>query len=124
MIEWSEISKFAVPVVSAIMAGSGMWSYIAARQNAKTSAPAQVMASQADIIVALNAQTALLLAESAKDRKDLKHRVDRQGAQITRLTRAVNECNEKHASCEVNVAELEAKVARLEAVVPPPMHLG
>lgn len=99
--------------IAPLLSGGGMWAYCAARHKAKQNAPAAMLASQADLTAALSAQTKILLDESAKDRKDLKRRVDRQGAKITRLEARVAVCQDKHADCEANLLEVRDRIERM-----------
>lgn len=122
MIDWVEVLKIGIGPVSAIAGGAGVWSYLAARQTAK--APATIVASQASMAAALSEQTKLLLLESAKDRRLLTRRLDRQSTALAKVTADVAECNGKHAECESNVAALKAEVAKLAPQVLTQINVG
>lgn len=101
--------------VGAVFAGGGVWSVLKARIVAKNSPPAQIAASQADLVSALNAQTKILLAESAKDRRQLKHRIDQQATELKEVKSKVADCEERHDNCESNLAEVRAQIDKLMA---------
>lgn len=98
-----------IAVVVPFVSGGGVWAYLASRQKGRAS----ITHSQAALVSALNAQTETLLAESAKDRKDLKRRIDRQGVKMNRLEKQIAECREKHSHCETNLADVRAEIEKL-----------
>lgn len=109
MIDWPTTLKALGTIAGPLLGGGGVWAYISARQ----ARPATITASQADLVEALKDQTKMLLGESAKDRRDLKRRVDRQGTELTRLSQDVMECNNKHAECESNLAQVRSQIAQM-----------
>lgn len=108
-----EIFKATALVVAPILSGGGVLAYMTARHKAKQAAPAQMLASHADLVTALNAQTKILLDENAADRNDLKLRIDRQETKVVRLEGQVAECQHKHSDCETSLAEVRAQIDRM-----------
>lgn len=115
MIDYIETAKAGAIILGPILGCTGMWTFLNARQKVRAAAPAQMLTSQAGLVAALNAQTKILLDEHAKDRRDLKRRVDRQGTQITQLGRKVADCNDHRAECEATLASVKEQVDRLMA---------
>jgi len=113
MIDVAETAKAVGSAVGVIFGGGGVWAFMAARQRIKRSGPAQITTSQAELAKALGGQTQILLEESAKDRRDLKKRLDHQGRQISRLSKDVAECQTKHLECELKASELKIQVETL-----------
>lgn len=115
MIDWAETARSLkpfVPLFTLVCGGAsgGIWAYLAVRQKTTVSAPADLTTSQAGMAAMLNGQTQIILNESAKDRKDLKRRVDRQGKQLTMLANKVSDCETRHNECETTVAALKAHI--------------
>lgn len=119
MIDIETTLKLVGAVVAPIASASGMWAYLSARHRARLNAPASIVASQADLVAALSEQTKVLLDESAKDRRDLKRRVDRQGAQLAKVTQKVSECEDRHEECETRVVGLQAQITEIMRDNPP-----
>lgn len=116
MSDVTEIAKVAIGPIAAAIAGG--WAYLAARAKAKPG----VATSQADLTKALNDQTKLLLAESAKDRRALKRRVDHQGRELTRLGGQVADCHTRHADCEDSLTRLQERIDKMMADLPPALN--
>jgi septal ring factor EnvC (AmiA/AmiB activator) len=115
-----EVARSGGEIVGPLLAGGGVWSYLKARTKAR--APAAIGASQADLTEAITAQTKMLLAENAKDRRELKRQIVRQDKEIKRVGAQVSQCEAKHADCETNVSELRAKVDKLMEDNPPAVY--
>lgn len=118
--EHIELLKTLALFIGPLMGSAGLWAWLQARTNAKSvevkariEAPAAINTSHADLVAALTQQTKALLDDSAKDRRQLKRRVDAQGKQIAALTEKVNDCEQRHAGCEDNVSELKAQIDEL-----------
>lgn len=103
MIDWVETIKVAAAIVGPFAGGTGVWAYLSARHKAQQDAPANMLASQADLVAALNAQTKTLLAEADKDRRVLRRRIDKQGSDLVKLAG-------QHANCERNLAEVRRQI--------------
>jgi hypothetical protein len=102
----NELLTAALALAAPILSGGGVWAYLSARQKTKVS----IASSQTDLVAALNAQTKMLLSESAKDRRDLKRVVARQGAQLSRVVKEVADCHTQHAECRVTVESLQRQI--------------
>ena len=111
MVDLVETLKAAATFAGPILGGGGVWAFMSARQTAKTAAPASIATSQADLVAALTAQTKTLLAESAKDRRDLKRRIDRQGVKLSALSVDVADCHTRHAECEASLSQVRLEIA-------------
>ena len=113
MTSFLETAQAVGAVIGPFAGCAGVWAYFTARHKHKVAAPAAMLASQADLVEALNTQTKVLLNESAKDRRDLKRRIDRQGQKITRLEGQVAHCQEKHSECETNLTQVRAQIDQM-----------
>jgi septal ring factor EnvC (AmiA/AmiB activator) len=111
-------------IVGPMLAGGGIWSYLKARTLARSKAPAAIASSNADLVSALTQQTKTLLAENAKDRRQLRIRINGQGQDIKKLSAEIAQCNQKHHDCENNLADVRARIDRLMGEPVPPYTLG
>ena len=111
-MDLGEVSKMIAVAMGPLLGSAGLWAWLSTRTKAKADAPAAITSSNADLVAALKDQTKLLLEEHAKDRRQLKGRVDRQGKELTRLGREVAECHRRHAHCEGELANLREHMKR------------
>lgn len=111
VIAYFETVKTVAAVIGPIVGGGGLWAWLRSR----TSAPAEVAASQASIAEALAMQTKVILSEHAKDRRGLRVQVDRQGRQIAKLTKDVADCNIKHNDCESSMSRMQDAMDKMVA---------
>lgn len=115
-IDVIETLKTVGALVGPFIGAGGMWTYLARRaklREPRQSTPAAMLTGQADFADMLNAQTKLLLEESAKDRKELRGRINRQGMRLARAEKSVADCQTKHLECELKANELTIRVETL-----------
>lgn len=107
--KYIEAAKNIWALIGPVAGGAGFWAYLKSR----TSKPAEIGASNADIASALAEQTKVILAEHHKDRRELRNQVNRQGRDIRGLTKAVAECRQHHAECEDNLTKVRTQIDQM-----------
>jgi chromosome segregation ATPase len=117
-VDLIETAKWAVP---ALMGSGGVWAWL--RQTQRKSSASQITKSQADLVTAVNTQTATILEENARlrregnrDRRALKRRVDN-------LEREVQECQGHKQDCEESLQEFRNELARYMRDNPPAEYM-